>query len=259
MSESASGKASDGYSFSRKELTCEYCGRTLSDQSGLQRHKRLKHEDELDHECPSCDSVFPTEHGLKAHHKRTHGESLAIKTATCKQCGDEFEYKNREKEPHTCGIECRDKWQTGDNAANWRGGKVENECEWCGETYKVNPNKADSQQFCGDGCRAEWHSRKFSGENNPQWNGGKLHYYGPNWKRQRRKARERDNHTCQDCGTHTSELEKAIPVHHITPRRDFIENGDLDYEAANDLNNLITLCPPCHRKWEGLYLRPDNR
>jgi predicted HNH restriction endonuclease len=43
-------------------------------------------------------------------------------------------------------------------------------------------------------------------------------------------------------------------VHHITPIRDFDTP-----EEANTLDNLITLCEPCHAQWEGLYLRPDNR
>lgn len=68
--------------------------------------------------------------------------------------------------------------------------------------------------------------------------------YGPNWQVQRVKARERDHFTCQVCGL--VETGKAHHVHHITPFRTFTT-----YLLANQLENLITLCPTCHRRVEG--------
>jgi 5-methylcytosine-specific restriction endonuclease McrA len=54
---------------------------------------------------------------------------------------------------------------------------------------------------------------------------------------QKRKARARDDRTCQHCGAPGSD------VHHIRPFRFFT-----DYREANELTNLITLCKPCHRR-----------
>lgn len=252
MSESALGKATDCSTASDKELTCEYCGDTVSHPSHLPRHKRLKHADKLDDTCPTCGEVFSSERGVKLHHKRTHGETLAVTTSTCKQCGESFEHRDR-RNPHTCSIECRDKWQSGENASNWRGGKITLTCEWCDEEFRVNPNKSH-RRFCGDPCASSWHSEQITGEDNPSWNGGQVRYYGPTWERQKKRARKRDQYRCQHCRTTVAELGKNPSVHHITPFREFD-----DSERANRLDNLITLCEPCHRKWEGLYLRPDTR
>jgi predicted nucleic acid-binding Zn ribbon protein len=67
--------------------------------------------------------------------------------------------------------------------------------------------------------------------------GGHATYRGPNWDRQSKAARQRDNDTCQHCGISAPHL----PVHHIMPFRLFT-----DYRAANALDNLVTLCPICH-------------
>ncbi len=75
--------------------------------------------------------------------------------------------------------------------------------------------------------------------------------YGPNWWQIRGKARERDNFQCQGCGIsddrHKEKFGQELHVHHRTPRREFIEDGVLDYEQSNRLDNLVTVCAACHR------------
>ena len=89
------------------------------------------------------------------------------------------------------------------------------------------------------------------GEDHPDWQGGYEQYYGPNWPQQRQKAVERDSHECRRCGI--SEREsidthgRKLDVHHIEPFRKFDSP-----EAANRLDNLLTLCRTCHRRLEGL-------
>jgi len=102
-----------------------------------------------------------------------------------------------------------------------------------------------------------------TGAQNSAWKGGFERYYGPNWVQQRRWARERDDYRCQVCGMtdeeHKEQCGRELEVHHITPVRAFYGNeGELDYEAANDLENLITLCREDHAKWEGVPLRPHR-
>lgn len=84
---------------------------------------------------------------------------------------------------------------------------------------------------------------KRGGPLNPQWNGGKIYYYGPSWNSQRNAARKRDNYTCQYCGVTEDILGKQLDVHHIRKFRHF---GLDHHEQANHLDNLICLCPQCH-------------
>jgi DEAD/DEAH box helicase domain-containing protein len=67
--------------------------------------------------------------------------------------------------------------------------------------------------------------------------------YGPNWRRQRDLARQRDGYRCQVCGA--PEDGRQHDVHHKTPFRTFDS-----LEQANRLENLATLCPACHRRVE---------
>jgi len=75
--------------------------------------------------------------------------------------------------------------------------------------------------------------------------------YGPNWSAQRDAARARDGYRCIHCGA--SEREgRRHDVHHITPFRTFgyVRGVNDLYKLANQLENLITLCPACHRRVE---------
>ncbi|MBC8249410.1 MAG: DUF1998 domain-containing protein, partial [Anaerolineales bacterium] len=75
--------------------------------------------------------------------------------------------------------------------------------------------------------------------------------YGPNWLAQRDRARARDGYRCQACGVLeegnalSSSKGRAHDVHHKTPFRTFAS-----YRQANELSNLVTLCPRCHHRVE---------
>jgi DEAD/DEAH box helicase domain-containing protein len=68
--------------------------------------------------------------------------------------------------------------------------------------------------------------------------------YGPDWPRIRDTVRRRDGYRCQVCGTPESGA-RQHDVHHKIPFRSFASPLD-----ANRLENLITVCPSCHRKVE---------
>ncbi|MFC6974063.1 HNH endonuclease [Halomicroarcula sp. GCM10025709] len=65
--------------------------------------------------------------------------------------------------------------------------------------------------------------------------------YPPDWDARRRYVYERDDWTCQRCGTasgpHGGQDSPALHAHHQTP---------LSHGGSNGLNNLVTLCEACH-------------
>lgn len=91
---------------------------------------------------------------------------------------------------------------------------------------------------------------EFSGEGHPNWDGGGVDDYGSGWNRVRSLALERDNYECVICGTSTEALGRNPDVHHIVPVRSFREADRLDVSDAHYLDNVVTLCPGCHRRAE---------
>jgi DEAD/DEAH box helicase domain-containing protein len=75
--------------------------------------------------------------------------------------------------------------------------------------------------------------------------------YGPNWSTQREAARQRDRCRCRTCNA-PERNGRQHDVHHIRPFREFgYVPGENDaYLHANALDNLLTLCPLCHRRAE---------
>ncbi len=67
--------------------------------------------------------------------------------------------------------------------------------------------------------------------------------YGPDWDAIRNRVRARDKYRCQGCGA--PEDGRPHHVHHKIPFRAFASR-----EQANQLENLATLCPDCHRRAE---------
>ena len=74
--------------------------------------------------------------------------------------------------------------------------------------------------------------------------------YGPGWAATRRQVLARDGFRCRTCGA--SGDETLLHVHHIRPFREYgyVPGENENYKQANQLGNLITLCPACHRRAE---------
>ena len=74
---------------------------------------------------------------------------------------------------------------------------------------------------------------------------------GPNWASQRNKARARDGYRCRHCGA-PERPDRQHDVHHLKPFREFayLPGQNTRYAEANQLDNLVTLCAPCHRQAE---------
>ena len=75
--------------------------------------------------------------------------------------------------------------------------------------------------------------------------------YGPDWDRARLAALARDDHRCRQCGALEREG-RSHHVHHIKPFRDYgyVPGENRNDREANQLDNLITLCPACHARAE---------
>ncbi|MCB8934485.1 MAG: DEAD/DEAH box helicase [Candidatus Promineofilum sp.] len=74
--------------------------------------------------------------------------------------------------------------------------------------------------------------------------------YGPNWQAQRKLALERDGRRCRTCGASGDDI--TLHIHHIRPFREYgyVPGVNENYRVANQLDNLVTLCPSCHRRAE---------
>jgi len=75
--------------------------------------------------------------------------------------------------------------------------------------------------------------------------------YGPSWPSARQAAQARDGYVCRQCGAPQRDG-REHDVHHIRPFREFgfIPGENCNDRLANDLDNLITLCPSCHHRAE---------
>jgi transposase len=136
----------------------------------------------------------------------------------------------------------------GNEAPHWQGGKIKLICDNCGKKFEKWPKDAKrikKYNYCSKTCQ----DKGQVGERTSAWKGGSIDSYGIGWKKQRRKAIERDEHICQMCGK--PENGRGHDVHHLVPFQEFgIEN----YKIANQLENLITLCHPCHCHMEVTYV-----
>ena len=240
--------------------------------------------------CPSCSRSFGSEMGLNQHHSRTHGESLKKHTKPCDNCGDEItvhDFELKRQDHHFCGRSCSSEFQKD---------RTEKLCEICGEQFEIIPFEKDTAKYCSSECRIEA-TRRITGEERYNYKtqeydcsecgstverspsmvyskdrvfcsnrcfdehrrNGYEQYYGRNWNRQRRKALRRDQYRCVDCGLTAKDLYREPDVHHRKPIGKFKEKFSEPewWERGNRIENLVTLCPSCHRKWERWPVQPQ--
>lgn len=184
--------------------------------------------------CKYCAKTFvdttPRQKRLYCSIKCTNADRTALITKHCRWCSKKFQVPPSRVEYQYCSIKCY--WKS------IRKERITTYCSWCGKQYRQLASRGTI--YCSEKCSQEAHC----GENHPRWKGGGIKYYGPNWGKQSRKARKRDNYTCQSCGLH--KRYPRLTVHHIVSFRTF----NSDWQAANQLDNLITICAPCHNRIE---------
>ena len=105
---------------------------------------------------------------------------------------------------------------------------------WLGKKHSLLTKQKISKSNTGKKRTEEWkqnHSKKITAENNPRWKGGTWNYLKP-------KVLLRDKYTCQNCGL---EEGRIMEIDHIRPKKLFPE-------LQFNIDNLMTLCPNCHRR-----------
>lgn len=213
-----------------------------------------------DHDCPTCGRDFSSLRAMRVHHTKSHGESLVATQETCHSCGATFiDNRNRDRDPDRrfCGNECRLEWMAGwEGDRHPRHNSVTVQCAYCGQEVERARNRIENynMSFCDPKCFGKWRSER-TGEDHPLWQGGKAPY-GEGWDDEKKEmVRERDGRQCQRCGLPEGKQVESngrkLAVHHIIPARRF-DNP----EERNAMDNLITFCDTCHRRWEGIPVRP---
>ncbi len=174
----------------------------------------------------------------------------------CDFCGKEnlfSPHRTRKQKTFFCHRGCHKEWKKinapkGEECSNYVAIKCN--CAWCDKELIKTPKYIEKRKygpFCSTNCQSNFRSKFIVGEENPNYKGGDIEYYGPTWSFARRQTREKYNNTCQRCGRHADEVRLNTAVHHIKPFRDF---GVEKHKEANDLNNLICYCNNCHKKVE---------
>lgn len=172
----------------------------------------------------------------------------------CQACQKEFFVIPSQGDTKFCSRECKSRCHVITKTRVDKGRRRVNVliCIECGKEFpRIRISKP---KFCSDLCRKTSASRKSSGENNYFYKDGssklKKTYRGEQWNIIRLQVFQRDNFTCQECGVHCmsrvdsermKNFSRTIQCHHITPYHK---------DGSNELENLITLCLPCHSKIE---------
>jgi ribosomal protein L31 len=235
------------------EVSCEWCGNTLKrPPCRVERAERQFCDND-------CRGEWASENRVGEAHPNYNRVNV-----TCPICGDTIQARKSYAEKYnaitcsdSCWSELMSRRHSGRDPEKW----ATRECEVCGEEFDRLKSKlgGGSGRFCSHECHARFLSTQ-TGEDARAWQGGHPGSMGPNWPETREQIRKRDGYECQVCGVAEKEHKQRrgveLSVHHITPRREFRENGEIDWGKANAAKNLITLCIPCHMKWEGMPVFP---
>lgn len=178
---------------------------------------------------------------------------IKVPCAVCAKIIERVPSHIKRNKEQFCSFACRDirngERHKGEKSSFWRGGKMPANCDTCKAPVMIYAHQLKEGIFCSRACFHAWQRVHFAGENNPRWRGGpKKNYYGPNWRAQSHAARVRDNYQCRRCGISQRALKRTLHVHHVTSFQSFGyrlgENNN--YISANQIDNLVTLCPRCH-------------
>lgn len=133
-------------------------------------------------ECPTCNESFKSKRGVKVHHKKEHGESIAGFEKECDNCENKFRdnIKDNGLDNNFCSPECYYEWRSknlvGNNNPNWSGNYKTYVCDYCGGDFKRNKNNIEDHKFCGEECFSKYlvDNNIYSKDNHPHWSGDRI-------------------------------------------------------------------------------------
>lgn len=247
-------------------VDCPTCNREFETTRGVRVHHSQVHGERLPNRtCGHCEESFYCEHEKQYCSGDCRDAAVSFtgsdnpnyrdakESTECTLCGHVFEYYPSEKD----GVFCprcveTETWQEppclqADDHPQWNGGRLEVACDRCGEPVERYPSNVNEVVVCGEECRSAWLAEAFTGEGHPNWRGGGNGPYGEGWNAVREAALERDGYECVLCGTGPETLGRNPAVHHILPVRWYVEAPEYEKTDAHALENVVTLCPPCHR------------
>lgn len=174
----------------------------------------------------------------------------------CDYCNKEYivnEYGNRINKYNYCSQLCKGEHQkeTLLKDLNPRYLSVECRCDFCEKKLLKTPSYLEGRKniFCSKECYADWQSINKTGKNNHNFNTLKTdeerelgrHFEG--YLYWRREVYKRDNYVCQCCGYSKG---GNLNAHHL-------DGYNWAKDKRTDINNGITLCNICHKKFHDEY------
>lgn len=107
--------------------------------------------------CPSCDrGGFDSKKGMRIHHAKSHGESIAGERVECDNCGESFTRPKSHleyTEHNFCSRECSSEYQSK---------QLTVDCDACGESFEIYSWRVDKydKNYCSKKCQAEGYSNR---------------------------------------------------------------------------------------------------
>ena len=184
-------------------------------------------------------------------HKKNRKECI------CEWCKNKFETP-MSRPGRFCSAQCRSEYGASRPRPKRRKPEtmnIDRFCKVCGKHFTTTIYQIlfrEGGKYCSIKCKGDATSIRLLSDGGPNYKGGISKngstFYGGNWEKQKRKTLKRDGYACQICGKKKipGDRYSKIDVHHIKTILSF--NGD--FESANQLSNLITLCRSHHKQVE---------
>lgn len=163
---------------------------------------------------------------------------MTKETATCQHCGKEFQYYRstlRGKDAKYCCHKC----YLASIVHAWNKGKIEyKQCLHCGKIIRKWKKYCSYDCYIKDVDVSKFLPPPMKGKDNPAWKGGitkiTIKERTKFAKVTGKKVLERDNYTCQICGS-----KEDLQVDHIQSWKEYVED-------RFTIDNCRTLCRSCH-------------